>query len=82
MHDQRKYSGISGADAVKDHHRNDGEMPGACAVRRRYYDGDASTDEHHKSRRDGQACRKIETEERYIELDKVTKPDKERIEYK
>lgn len=62
-------------NAIKDEHRLDGEMPGACTVRRGDEDGEGADAEDEESGERVDAAREVEGEEGEVEMQVIACPD-------
>jgi hypothetical protein len=76
--DEHKVERVDIAYAVEDEHCLNGKVPRTGTVRRRNDDSDAAHDERYESARHTKARRSLETEEREIVVEEVTRPDAQR----
>ena len=74
MDDEHKVERVDVAYAVEDEHCLNGKVPRTGTVRRRNDDGDAAHDERYESARHTKVRRSLETEEREIIVEEITRP--------
>lgn len=82
MYNQGKDTGIGGTDTIKHHHGDDGKVPRACPVGRRYNHGKSASHKHHQPGQETKVRRKIKTEKGKVEVQEIANPDAHRITHK